>query len=67
MWLIKSEEETDPNYGKNPNERTIEELIRGSVIIVDKHSGPTSHQVTAWVKIFLVSRNAGTLVHWTQQ
>lgn len=64
MWLIKSEEETDPNYGKNPNERTIEELIRGSVIIVDKHSGPTSHQVTAWVKdIFGVKKcgHSGTL------
>jgi hypothetical protein len=38
MWLIKSEEETDPNYGKNPKERTVEELIKTSVVIVDKHS-----------------------------
>ncbi|MEM5829650.1 MAG: RNA-guided pseudouridylation complex pseudouridine synthase subunit Cbf5 [Candidatus Aenigmatarchaeota archaeon] len=62
--LIRSEEETDPNYGKKPEERTIEELIKSSVIIVDKHAGPTSHQVTAWVKeIFGVKKagHAGTL------
>jgi H/ACA ribonucleoprotein complex subunit 4 len=61
-WLIKSEE--DSNFGKNPNERTIEELIQTSVIVVDKHSGPTSHQVTDWVKnIFCVNKagHAGTL------
>jgi H/ACA ribonucleoprotein complex subunit 4 len=64
MWLIKSEEETDPNYGKNPGQRSVEEQIKNSVIILDKHSGPTSHQVTAWVKdIFGVKKcgHAGTL------
>jgi len=64
MWLVKCDEETDPNYGKNPKERTIEELIRSSLIILDKHSGPTSHQVTAWVKdIFGVKKcgHSGTL------
>lgn len=64
MWLIKSEEETDPNYGKSPAERTIEELISSAVIIVDKNSGPTSHQVTAWIRdIFHVklTGHAGTL------
>lgn len=64
LWFIKSEEETDPNYGKRPNERTMEELIKSSVIIVDKHSGPTSHQITDWIKnIFQVKKagHAGTL------
>jgi H/ACA ribonucleoprotein complex subunit 4 len=64
MWLIKSEEETDERYGKAPRERNIEELIRTSVIICDKHSGPTSHQITAWIKnIFNVKHcgHAGTL------
>jgi len=64
MWLIKSEEETNPEYGKNPNNRTVEELIKSSVIILDKHAGPTSHQVTAWLKnIFQINRcgHAGTL------
>lgn len=64
MWLIKSEEETDERYGKKPEERTVEEQIKNSVLIVDKHSGPTSHQINAWVKdIFKVKKagHAGTL------
>ena len=64
MWLIKSEEETNSEYGKSPNDRTIEELISSGVVIVDKHSGPTSHQVTAWLReIFDVktSGHSGTL------
>jgi H/ACA ribonucleoprotein complex subunit 4 len=62
--LIKSEEETDISFGKRPEERTVEELIKSSVIVVDKHAGPTSHQVNAWIKdIFQVKHcgHAGTL------
>ncbi len=65
MWIIKSEEETDPSYGKSPNQRTVEELIKNSLIICDKHSGPTSHQVSAWVRdIFNIklAGHSGTLV-----
>jgi len=64
LWLFKSDEETDENYGKRPDQRTIEEKIKNSVIIVDKHSGPTSHEITDWVKkIFKVSKtgHSGTL------
>ena len=59
MWLNKSEEETNPEYGKNPKDRTIEELVKSSVIILDKHSGPTSHQCTAWVKDIFQVKVAG--------
>lgn len=62
-WLVKSDEE-ESDFGKNPDERTIEELIKTAVIVVDKHSGPTSHIVTDWVKnIFQVKKagHAGTL------
>jgi H/ACA ribonucleoprotein complex subunit 4 len=64
MWLVKSEEETDFEYGKRPEDRTIEEQIKNSVIIVDKHSGPTSTQITEWIKeIFKVKKvgHSGTL------
>ena len=63
-WLVKSESETDESYGKRPSERSIEELIGSCVVVVDKHSGPTSHQVTAWVGgIFDAGKtgHAGTL------
>ncbi|MEK6909495.1 MAG: RNA-guided pseudouridylation complex pseudouridine synthase subunit Cbf5, partial [Candidatus Aenigmatarchaeota archaeon] len=59
MWLIKSEEETNPEYGKSPNDRTIEELINSAVIITDKHSGPTSHQVSAWVRDIFDVKSGG--------
>ncbi|MEM5801955.1 MAG: RNA-guided pseudouridylation complex pseudouridine synthase subunit Cbf5 [Candidatus Aenigmatarchaeota archaeon] len=64
MWLIREEEETNPDYGKEPEKRNIEELINSSVIVVDKHSGPTSHQISQWIKeIFNVKKvgHAGTL------
>jgi H/ACA ribonucleoprotein complex subunit 4 len=41
---------TNPAWGKNPSERTIEERIAYGVINLDKPSGPTSHQVAAWVR-----------------
>ena len=64
MWLIKSEKEIESTFGKNPKERSIPELIESSVIIIDKHSGPTSHQISLWVKeIFQAKKvgHAGTL------
>ena len=64
MWLIKSEEETDERFGKWPEQRSIEERIENSILIVDKHAGPTSHQITFWIKqIFGVKKagHAGTL------
>ena len=59
MWLNKSEEKTNSNLGKNPHERTVEELITSSLIILDKHSGPTSHQCTAWVKNIFNAKKSG--------
>ena len=45
----------DPNaildkWGKRPSDRTLGELLQSGVIALDKPSGPTSHQVTAWVR-----------------
>ena len=59
MWLIKSDEETDERFGKRPEDRTIDESIPLSVIIVDKHSGPTSSQITQWTKEILSIGKAG--------
>lgn len=62
--IVLSEYETDPRWGKPPEMRTMEEHIHNGLVIVDKPQGPTSHQVTAWVKqIFGLSKagHAGTL------
>lgn len=57
--LIKKEEETNPQYGCYPEKRPITELIRNGVINLDKPAGPTSHQVSAWVKKILNTSKAG--------
>jgi len=45
--LIKSKKSS--STGRRPEDRSVEELIRDGVVVVDKPSGPTSHQVTSWV------------------
>ena len=57
--LIKKEAETDPRFGCEPNSRTVEQLIRYGVVNLNKPSGPTSHQVTDYVKKILNISKAG--------
>ncbi|MFO7797040.1 MAG: RNA-guided pseudouridylation complex pseudouridine synthase subunit Cbf5 [Promethearchaeati archaeon] len=57
--LVKSEDTTDPNYGKNPEERSIKELLEYGVINLDKVSGPTSHEVVSWIKTMLGIKSVG--------
>ncbi|MGC8644771.1 MAG: RNA-guided pseudouridylation complex pseudouridine synthase subunit Cbf5 [Thermoplasmata archaeon] len=51
-------------FGKSPEERSIEERLSYGFVVIDKPRGPTSHQVSSWVKeITGVSRagHVGTL------
>jgi len=57
--LVKAEDETDPRFGHKPNERPIQEYVRFGVINLDKPAGPSSHEVTAWVKRLLSLGHAG--------
>ena len=57
--LVKAEEETNPAYGCDPHKRVIEEHIRNGIINLDKLSGPTSHQVSDWVKKIFGLKKAG--------
>lgn len=57
--LIKSEAETDPNYGCKPCERPASDFIRFGIVNLDKPAGPSSHEVTAWVRRILSVRHAG--------
>ena len=56
---VKAEEETDPRYGCKPIERPAEDYIKFGVINLDKPSGPSSHEVTAWTKRLLGLGHAG--------
>lgn len=57
--IVKSEEETDPRYGHKPEERPINEYIKFGIINLDKPPGPSSHEVTAWVRKILGVKKAG--------
>lgn len=57
--IVKAEAETDYSYGSNPYERPIEEHISKGIINLDKPSGPTSHEIDAWVKRILNIEKTG--------
>ena len=57
--LERAEESTNPSVGIKPSERSIEEYIKYGVIVIDKQSGPTSHEIVAWVKKLLELDRAG--------
>ena len=57
--VVKAEEETDPKYGNKPEERPIKDYMRFGVINLDKPAGPSSHEVTAWLKRILGLERAG--------
>src|SRR5256884_9692955 len=57
--LVKIEEETDPSYGCPPLKRPIDQHVRFGLINLDKPSGPSSHEVVAWVKRMLRMKHAG--------
>ncbi len=55
---ILSEEPEGP-WGKPPEERSVEELLQASIVNVDKPPGPTSHEVSSWVKKILNVKKTG--------
>jgi H/ACA ribonucleoprotein complex subunit 4 len=59
--LLRSSISTDKRYGKRPIDRSVEELIGSGFVLVDKPSGPSSHQITETVKNLLGAKKAGHL------
>ncbi|MDH7506748.1 MAG: RNA-guided pseudouridylation complex pseudouridine synthase subunit Cbf5 [Candidatus Thermoplasmatota archaeon] len=57
--IIKVQAKTNLNYGKSPNERSVKELLSNGFVILDKPSGPTSHQIDSWIKNFLKVEKVG--------
>ncbi len=56
---MKKEAKTSDKFGKNPGDRTVKELLDTGIININKFSGPTSHQVSAYVKEILKLKKAG--------
>jgi len=57
--LVKTHEKTDPRYGYKPEERPPKEYIRFGLINLDKPAGPSSHEVTAWIKRIVSAERIG--------
>ena len=57
--LIKDPKALPDKWGKRPSDRTVGELLQAGVIALDKPRGPTSHQVTAWVRDALHADKVG--------
>ena len=57
--LIKRTGKPDPSHGIPPEERSLEMHLRLGAINLDKTSGPTSHEIAAWVKRILEIEKAG--------
>ncbi|MHA1770809.1 MAG: RNA-guided pseudouridylation complex pseudouridine synthase subunit Cbf5 [Candidatus Thorarchaeota archaeon] len=51
---------TDPSYGfGSPKEIPVDHLLKNGVICLDKPAGPTSHEVSTWVRKILDVDKAG--------
>lgn len=57
--LIRREATTDNKYGCKPEERPVEELLNYGIVNLNKPKGPTSHQVSDYVKKVLGIKKAG--------
>ncbi|MBN2367823.1 RNA-guided pseudouridylation complex pseudouridine synthase subunit Cbf5 [Candidatus Woesearchaeota archaeon] len=57
--LVRKIAETSDKFGKYPEKRTVEELFNLGIVNIDKPAGPTSHQVSAYVKDILSLKKAG--------
>ena len=64
-YIIKYREE-ESQFGYYPWNRPLRMHIENGIINLDKPPGPTSHEITAWVKRMLKVKkagHAGTLDH----
>jgi len=57
--VVKAEEQSDPRFGHRPEKRPIKDYMRFGIINLDKPAGPSSHEVTAWLKRILSLERAG--------
>ncbi|EGQ43950.1 MAG: pseudouridine synthase [Candidatus Nanosalina sp. J07AB43] len=58
-WFTREEAETDPEFGNLPENRSVEKLLDEGIVIIDKPFGPTSNQVSTWIKQELDIKKTG--------
>ncbi|MFP4568008.1 MAG: RNA-guided pseudouridylation complex pseudouridine synthase subunit Cbf5 [Candidatus Woesearchaeota archaeon] len=57
--LTKTQSETNPAYGKKPEQRSTKDLLESGIIVLNKPSGPTSHQAVDYLKKIIKINKAG--------
>ncbi len=50
MKYVRDRIDTVSPYGESPQDRALKDMIKRAIVIIDKPSGPTSHQLSAWVQ-----------------
>ncbi|WP_414837845.1 RNA-guided pseudouridylation complex pseudouridine synthase subunit Cbf5 [Candidatus Nanosalina sp. VS9-1] len=58
-WYVRQESETNPDFGSIPEKRSVEELLEKGMVLIDKPFGPTSNQVSTWIKEELDLKKTG--------
>ncbi|RLG14842.1 MAG: RNA-guided pseudouridylation complex pseudouridine synthase subunit Cbf5 [Candidatus Nanohalarchaeota archaeon] len=59
-WIAKKEkDETNWKYGCLPHKRKIKDLLENGIVVVNKHNGPTSHDIVEMVKKILNLKKTG--------
>lgn len=57
--FMRKPAETSPKFGKRPEDRNTHEHIQYGIVNIDKPAGPTSHQVSGYIKQILHLSKAG--------
>lgn len=57
--ILKDKSDPKGTLGKNPSDRTTFELLKKGIIILNKPSGPTSHQAVDYLKKVIEKDKAG--------
>lgn len=58
-WHTREEAEPSEEFGERPENRSAEELLERGMVVIDKPFGPTSNQVSGWLKQELELKKAG--------
>jgi len=58
-WIVDPTAKTNQSFGSTPSQRPLEELMECGVILIDKPSGPSSHQLAAWARSLLGIKRIG--------
>ena len=48
--MHKISSSTNAPYGTPPSMRSVDDLLKSGIIIINKQAGPSSHQVAAWLR-----------------